>query len=134
MVICKSEDVCTSEMFYNRYVCSVYLFIGNPQALGSDDSALISSGTASTVGIALGVIVTVTNLVILGFLVYRYGRSLRHKRKNKKTSLNEHGHTNMAFRAEAGTAKSFNSLSSKFNSGVTDMETISSSSSVNTVS
>ena len=82
------------------------------------------------IGIALGVTITVSNLVILAFIVYRYGRGLRRKQDTKKGAT---GSNNMAFRAEAGTAKSFNSLASKFNSGVTDVETISTSS-VNTVS
>lgn len=113
----------------NYYCVQGVLLVGRTEALtGVEIVAATTSMSVSTMaGIILGVIITATNLIILAFIVYRYGRGLRKKSQNKTSN-------GTPFRAEAGTAKSFNTLASKFSSGLTEVDTISTDSSISTVS
>jgi len=86
-----------------------------------------AGSTTALIGIIAAASVTVINLAVLGYLVARWARGLRHRRQ-AANNAKMNGQTNSAFRAEAGTIRSFNSLGSKF--ATSDVDSVSNSSTI----
>ena len=99
-----------------------------------------STGSSANMTTVVAVSLAVLNLAvltILGVVCVRRARRRRHKtpgRPNAAASNHKQGQTNGGFRTEAGTLRSFNSLSSKFSpTDDADADTISTSS-ISTIS
>jgi len=125
--LCPAGTICVNT--WGSYHCLSGAFAA---LTGVETVAATVGGAGSAtamIGIIAAAMVTVINLAVLGYLVARWARTLRSRRQNATTvGRTVQGSTNGAFRAEAGTIRSFNSLGSKFSSA--DSDSVSNSSTI----
>jgi len=120
---CASGYVCVNT--WGSYHCLQGAFaaasIGMDPTLGVGTVAATTSSTTNLVGIVVALALALVNVAVLGLLAARFVR----RRRAQEPAAAPSG----AFRAEAGTVRSFNSLVSKFGSAV-DVDSISTVSSI----
>ena len=88
-------------------------FIASAAAASTGVEVLGSAGsTTSMAGLITALILSALNVTILGALFVRWIKNRR--KRNAAEAGTASGQTNSAFRSEAGTVRSFNSLMSKF--------------------
>lgn len=123
---------------WGGYSCISGVFREGAVAAANTGIETISATSASNGSMTalIAVSASVLNLVVLTVIGVVCVRRVRRKRaaKSPEKSNAKQGQSNGAFRTEAGTLRSFNSLSSKFTPTDTDADSISTSSSLSTIS
>ena len=113
----------------------IIFLISEPNAMaslgGADIVASTSGGTSSVTTTVVAVVVSLLNLLFLLIVGVTCARRIRAKRDAKKSKIPyKQGQSNGAFRSEAGTMRSFNSLTSKFTPTDFDADSVSSLSTI----
>ncbi len=121
------------------YLLPIILHISEPNALASVGGPEVvpstTGATSSVTTTVVAVVVSLLNLLFLLIVGVTCARRIRAKRDAKKSkAAYKQGQSNGAFRSEAGTMRSFNSLTSKFTPADIDADSISTSSSLSTIS
>ena len=122
-------------MYGNHVVMSSEGAVAAANVGGVEAAATSTSSTSLTTVVAVSAaIMNLLFLIIIGVVCVRRVRRKRAAKNNPDKTSTKQGQSNGAFRADAGTLRSFHSLSSKFTPTETDVDSISTSSSLSTIS